>query len=71
MIKVVKKEFIDMDYSYDFTLENGDTVNITEKNYDTVMSHISKKGLTYRAIVNEHEDNFEEAIEYIGFILIK
>lgn len=68
MIKVVTKEFNGNDYSYDFTLENGDTVNVAERNYDKIMNHVSKQGVEYKAIVNEHEDDFEEPVEYLGFV---
>jgi len=70
MIKVVKKEFNELDYSYDFTLENDDVVIIAERNYDRTMAHLSEQGVLYRAIVDEHEDEYEEPVEYIGFEVI-
>lgn len=71
MNKVINKEFNDYDYSYDFALENGDTVNVTEDNYNKIMNHVSIQGVEYKAIVNEHENDFEEPIEYIGFVAVK
>lgn len=68
MIKVVKKEFNEMDFSYLFTLENEDVIVINERNYDTIMNHVSVNGKEYSAIVDEHENEFEEPIEYLGFI---
>jgi hypothetical protein len=70
MIKVIKQEFNDLDYSYEFTLENNDIVIVEESNYNRIVLHNSNNGKTYRAIVDEHEDDFEEPIEYIGFELI-
>ncbi|WP_137743292.1 hypothetical protein [Robertmurraya siralis] len=70
MIKVVNKEWNDFDYTYIFSLENGDRIIIKESDYDRIMLHESTQGNTYRAIVDQHEDEFEEPVEYIGFQLI-
>lgn len=70
MIKVIKKEWNDFNYSYTFRLENGDQVIIKERDYNAIMLHESVNGNTYKAVVNEHEDDIEEPVEYIGFELV-
>lgn len=70
MLKVINKEWDDFNEEYIFGLENGEKIHISERNYDKIMLHVSTSGKTYKAVVNEHEDNFEEPVEYIGFELL-
>lgn len=70
MIKVVKKDWDEINEGYTLSLENGDTVFIAESNYDLIQTHTSSNGKQLKAIVNEHEDKFAEPIEYLGFDLI-
>lgn len=70
MIKVTNKTWDEFTYSYIFDMENGDRIVIKESDYDRIMNHTSVNGNLYKAIVDEHEDEFEEPIEYLGFELI-
>lgn len=67
MIKVIKKEWNDFEKVYELSLEDGDKVFIPEKQYNTIQTHTSLEGKRLKAIVNEHEDEFEEPVEYLGF----
>lgn len=69
MIKVIKKEWDEIKEGYDLTLEDGDTVFIPESKYDLIQLHFSTNGKKFKAIVDEHEDDINEPIEYVGFEL--
>lgn len=71
MIKVITCEFDHFIESYILKIENGDQINIRERDYDRIMIHESVTGKKYMAIVDEHEDEFEEPIEYLGFELLQ
>jgi hypothetical protein len=74
MIKVISYDCHDLvgrEFFYEFKLENGDTIEILESNYDRIMLHDSTQGKRYKAIVNENEDRDDLPIEYIGFELIE
>lgn len=69
MIKVIRKEWNETKEGYVLMLEDGDSVFIPESKYDLIQIHASAEGKKLEAIVNEHEDNDSEPIEYLGFEL--
>lgn len=72
MFKVVGHADFDHEFNhYVFNLENGDQILIKERDYDRIMIHESIQGNKYKAIVDEHEDEFEEPVEYLGFEIVK
>lgn len=71
MIKVVKKDWDESKEGYTLSLEDKDKVFIPESEYDKIQIHTSANGSKLKAIVNEHEDNDSESIEYLGFELVK
>lgn len=71
MIKVTKKSWDEVKEVYVLTLDDGDAVFVPESKYDQIQLHESVNGKRLKAVVDEHEDNYSEPIEYVGFELMK
>lgn len=71
MIKVVRKYWDEFKEGYSLFLEDEDIVFIPETEYDKIQTHTSANGKKLKAVVNEHEGNDSEPIEYLGFELVE
>jgi hypothetical protein len=67
MIKVLNCVFDPDNEVYVLSLEDGDQVIIKVENYNRIMNHVSENGKVLKAVVDEHEDDYSAAIEYLGF----